>query len=225
MCDQPGHKPRKRVARATNSEACIPALYFMHFSVGSRDLINRPLQKNRCPCGLGPLWNIVWSNSHPLEFAKVWSEDPTWTPRLHERVSFRLLVPVGLPVAMFLLAATIAISLSRILLAVSKNGSVLIAIVAAVVILGACSWVAMRPRVTSSTVVVLAAAAVVSVAGAGITGVAAGEREFHPHEAHHEPMPLRCSTVRDSRASITGSTRSRHRLRAPTCSCATSTRT
>ena len=136
-------------------------------------------------------------------FGKVWSEDPTWTPRLHERVSLRLLVPVGLPVAMFLLAATIAISLSRILLAVSKNSSVVIALIAALAILGACSWVATRPRVTSSTVLALVAAAVVSVAGAGITGVAAGERPFHPEHAEHEPVELRAEEVKFSTDKLT----------------------
>lgn len=136
-------------------------------------------------------------------FAKVWSEDPTWTPRLHERVTFRLLVPVGLPVGAFLLAATIAISLSRILLAVSKNASVLVAFVAAVAILGACSWVALRPRVTSSTVLALAAIAVISVAGAGITGVAAGEREFHPEEEEGQVVELRAKDVKFNTDTIT----------------------
>lgn len=119
-------------------------------------------------------------------FAKVWSEDPTWTPRVRERVSTRLLVPVALPVGMFLLAATIAVSLSRILLAVSANAAVLVALVMAVVILAACAWVAARPRVTSSAMFVLVGLAVLSTAGAGVTGVAAGEREFHPHGEHEE---------------------------------------
>ncbi|MGI8684537.1 MAG: cupredoxin domain-containing protein, partial [Acidimicrobiales bacterium] len=136
-------------------------------------------------------------------FGKVWSEDPTWTPRLHERVSLRLLVPVGLPVLMFALAATIAISLSRILLAVDKNMSVLIAFVAAVAILGACSWVATRPRVTSSAVLALVGLAVVATAGAGITGVAAGEREFHPHEGHGEVVHLHAEEVKFDTDKIT----------------------
>lgn len=123
-------------------------------------------------------------------FAKVWSEDPTWSPRVRERVSMRLLVPVGLPVAAFLLAATIAISMSRILLAVSKNGAVLIALVAALAILGACAWVASRPRIGSSAILALVALAALSTVGAGITGVAAGEREFHEHEEHGETVHI-----------------------------------
>ena len=122
-------------------------------------------------------------------FAKAWSEDPAWSPRASERLSLRLVVPVVLPAAAFLLAATIAISRSRILLAVSKNGAVAIAFVAAVAILGACAWVAARPRIDSSAILTLVALAVLSTAGAGITGVAAGEREFHhAGEEHAEPV-------------------------------------
>jgi plastocyanin len=130
-------------------------------------------------------------------FATAWSEDPTWSPRVRERVTMRLLVPVALPVATFLLAATIAVSLSRILLAVSKNGAVLIALVAALAILGACAWVAARPRVTSSAILALVALAVVSTAGAGITGVAAGEREFHHAGGEHgEPVHVVAKEVK-----------------------------
>jgi plastocyanin len=125
-------------------------------------------------------------------FAKAWSEDPAWSPRVRERLSFRLLVPVGLPALAFLLAAAIAISLSRILLAVSKNAATGIALVAALAILSACAWVAARPRINSSAILTLTALAVLSTAGAGITGVAAGEREFHhaAGEEHGEPVKV-----------------------------------
>ena len=136
-------------------------------------------------------------------FAQVWAEDATWTPRLRERVSFRLLVPVGLPVATFLLAATIAVSLSRILLAISKNAAVAVALVVAVAILAACSWIAMRPRVSSSAILALVALAVVSMAGAGVTGVAAGEREFHEHDEHGQVVHVVAKEVKFDKKTIT----------------------
>jgi plastocyanin len=123
-------------------------------------------------------------------FSKTWAEDPSWSPPVRERATLRLLVPAGLPVAMFLLAATIAISVSRILLAISKNAAVAVALVVAVAILGACAWLATRPRVSSSAILALVALAVVSMAGAGISGVAAGEREFHEHEEHGQVVHL-----------------------------------
>lgn len=119
-------------------------------------------------------------------FGRVWSEDPSWTPRVRERVSTRLLVPIGLPVATFLLVATIAVSVSRILLAVSANGAVLVALLVAVAILSACWWIAARPRVQPSAVRGLAAVAAVAMVGAGVAGAVAGEREFHGHDEEHD---------------------------------------
>lgn len=137
-------------------------------------------------------------------FGKVWKEDPTWTPRVRERVATRFLVPVGLPVAMFLLAGVIAVSVSRILLAISKNAAVAVALVVAVAILGACAWVAARPRVSSSAIIALAVVAVVSMAGAGVTGVAAGEREFHEaHEEEHEPIRIVAKDTKFDKDKIT----------------------
>lgn len=134
-------------------------------------------------------------------FSKVWGEHPTWTPRLRERVSFRLLVPVGLPVGMFLLVGTIAISISRILLAVSKDASVVVAFIVAISVLGVCSWLATRPRITSSAVLALVGVAVMAVAGAGITGVAAGERTFHP-EAQEKIIQVHARQVKFDTAKI-----------------------
>lgn len=121
-------------------------------------------------------------------FSKVWGEDPTWTPRVKERVSARLLVPVGLPIATFLLAAFIAISLSRVLLATSKNLAALVGIVVGVAVLSVCAWMAARPRLRPSAVASVGALAAVSILGAGIGGAVAGERHFEEHGAHHEEV-------------------------------------
>lgn len=136
-------------------------------------------------------------------FGTVWRGHTTWTPKVQERVRFRLLVPVALPAAMVLLAATIAISVSRILLAVSKDASVVIALGVAVSILGACWFVASKPRMNSSSVLALVVLAVLAVAGAGISGVAAGEREFHPHEGHGQEVHITAHEIKFSTDSIT----------------------
>ena len=136
-------------------------------------------------------------------FATVWRGHPGWTPRVSERVRFRLVVPVALPAAMVLLAGIIAISVSRILLAVDKNTSVLIALVVALAILGACWYVASKPRISSSVILSLVVVAVVAMAGAGISGVAAGEREFHPHEGHGEELHISAREIAFSTDSLT----------------------
>lgn len=136
-------------------------------------------------------------------FATAWRGHASWTPRVQDRVRLRLLVPVALPAAMVALAATIAISVSRILLAVDKNASVAIALVVAVAILGACWFVSSKPRMPSSAILALAVVAVVAVAGAGISGVAAGEREFHPHEGHGEELRITAHEIKFSTDSLT----------------------
>lgn len=136
-------------------------------------------------------------------FATTWRAHTGWTPKVQDRVRFRLLVPVALPVAMVLLAGVIAISLSRILLAADKNTSVLIALVVAVAILGACWYVAAKPRMSSSAVLALVVVGVVALAGAGITGVAAGEREFHAHEGHGEEVHITAHEIAFDTDSIT----------------------
>ena len=118
-------------------------------------------------------------------FARVWSEHPSWTRPVRQRVSSRLLAPVGLPAGAFLLAAVIAVSFSRVLLAIPEKASVYVALGAAVCILAACAWVASRPRVGASVLVALAALAGVSTVSAGIAGAVAGERHFERHDESH----------------------------------------
>jgi plastocyanin len=119
--------------------------------------------------------------------AQVWREHPSWTPRLGDRMGQRLLVPSLLPIVALLTTAVIAISISRILLAVSKDGSIMIAGAAALVILLACAVVATRPRVGPGAMLALIAVAALFAGTAGVVGAAAGEREFHPHhEGEHK---------------------------------------
>jgi plastocyanin len=115
-------------------------------------------------------------------FSKAWSDHPTWTPRVSHRITDRFVAPVGLPVGGFLLAALIAVSFSRILLASSEKVAPLVALVGAVLVLGACAWVASRPRLASSALIALSALAGVSLVGAGIAGATQGERPFEKHE-------------------------------------------
>ncbi len=135
-------------------------------------------------------------------FARVWSAHPSWTPRAREQVSTRLLVPVGLPVAMVGLAVIIAISVSRILLAVPKNAAVAVALLLAVAILGACAWVASRPRLGSSALMAMAALAATSMLGAGIAGAVAGEREFHPHGRDETVVRIKAENIQFDRETI-----------------------
>ncbi len=136
-------------------------------------------------------------------FATVWREHPSWTRPVRERVASRLLVPVGLPVATALLTVVIAVSLSRVLLAIPKSASVVVALIVAVAILLACAWVASRPRLGSSVVVALSVLAAASVVGAGIAGVVAGERSFEHHEAEEKPLTVSARQIQFNKDILT----------------------
>jgi plastocyanin len=135
-------------------------------------------------------------------FARVWSEHPSWTRPVRERVSSRLLAPVGLPVGGFLLAALIAVSMSRILLAIDKNAATLVALLAAAGIFAACYWVASRPRLGSSVIVALSALAATSMVGAGIAGAVGGERHFEKHHEEEEPLVVKAKDIKFSQDTI-----------------------
>ena len=120
-------------------------------------------------------------------FGLAWREHPTWTSRVSSRVTDRLLVPVVLPLFAFGMAATIAISVSRILLAVNKDVSVIIALTLALTLLVAFFTVASRPTARSTGLVALAAVAGVTLVGAGIAGASSGERAI---ERRGEAVPV-----------------------------------
>jgi len=111
-------------------------------------------------------------------FGQSWREHPSWTPRVRERVRYRLLVPAALPFAMLGLAASIAIGVSRILLTVPEKAAVGVALVLAVSLLVAFFALASRPGLGRSALTALVVMAVLSVGGAGIAGATRGERRI-----------------------------------------------
>jgi len=109
---------------------------------------------------------------------QTWTEHPVFSARFGARLSDRLLVPLGLPVAVFSLVLIIALSLSRVLLALPESGSRAVALAVAVVILGGGFIVASQERVARAALSLLCVVAFVAVVGAGAAGLAHGERHF-----------------------------------------------
>ena len=110
--------------------------------------------------------------------AQSWAAHPTWTDEQNERVSSRLIMPIALPLGVTALVVLLAFAFSRTLLAVDKNTAVLIALVGALVILGAGVMVAVRGLGRSAVLGLLTVGAL-ATAGLGVGGAVAGEREFH----------------------------------------------
>jgi plastocyanin len=107
-----------------------------------------------------------------------WTEHPIFTARFGARLTDRLLVPIGLPVGVFALVLVIALSLSRVLLAVPEQGSRVVAIVVAVVILAGAFFIVSQERMARAALSVLSAVALLAVIAAGGVGLAYGERHF-----------------------------------------------
>lgn len=137
-------------------------------------------------------------------FSKAWADHPTWTPRVSGRVVERFVAPLGLPVGGTVLAAVIAISISRILLATDIAIAPWISLVVAIAVLGACAWVASRPRMASTILSAMAVVAGVAMLGAGAVGAAQGEREFHkPHKDEPVVIHAKDSNFEEKRVEAT----------------------
>ena len=114
---------------------------------------------------------------------QAWSDTATGDSEVNEVMRQRLISPLELPLLSTLGIAAVVLGVSRVLLAVSTAGSVIVVSVAAAVVFFAIvllSKVDVDRRVMSGLVALLA----VAVLAGGIIGAAAGERDFHhPDEA------------------------------------------
>jgi plastocyanin len=136
-----------------------------------------------CGGALGPRYFIV-GIAIAVIAATVWIFDamrPHVDPVDATNVDHRFLAPLAMPVGAFLLAITIAISLSRVLLAVSEVASWVIALIVAAVVLLVLTMIANRVPATK-VVVGLAGVGMLGVLVAGGAGAGIGERDFEHHE-------------------------------------------
>lgn len=87
------------------------------------------------------------------------------------------LLPVGLPVLGLFTVASLMFFLSRILLAVPKNGSTVIALFTALLIMFGATLAAVRPNISGRTLAAALALGGVLLVGGGIAAAAHGERK------------------------------------------------
>lgn len=112
---------------------------------------------------------------------QVWADRATGDDAVNDVIRNRILGPIEVPMLAALGIAVVVLGISRVLLAVSKTGSVVVASVAAVFVFGAAILIAKSkaPRPIISAIVSFGAVAVLA---GGIAGAAAGPREFHEEE-------------------------------------------
>lgn len=124
-----------------------------------------------------------------------WADRASTDPVYNDRVRGRLMHPLEFPVAGLLCGGLIVFGFSRIMVALSKNGAIVVFAVVGAIVMALAVLLGTRPKV-SRTVVggVLSVSAVIALA-AGVAGIGAGERSFHPHESSCDQREVGSLTV------------------------------
>lgn len=117
---------------------------------------------------------------------QAWSDRATGDPEVNRQVRNRLMYPFEIPVLGVLVIGVVVLGTSRVLLALSKTGSTVVAMVAAAVILGVASLIATRPKFSRSLVAAAVVIGAVTVITGGIVAAASGERDFEHPESEEE---------------------------------------
>jgi hypothetical protein len=117
---------------------------------------------------------------------RTWAERATGDDTVNAELYHRFVDPLRTPVVAMVSIAVVVIGLSRVLLAVSKTGSVVVFGVASVVFFGVATLLALRPKSGRSVATVLVVIGAIAVIAAGIAGAVAGEREIEHHGSDHE---------------------------------------
>jgi len=113
----------------------------------------------------------------------AWADRATGDPEANRELRNRVMAPVEVPALGATVVALVVLAMSRILLAVSKNGAVAVAGIAAVMILGIAVLYAAKPKMSKNLIAGLALALGVAVLAGGVVAAVVGERSFH-EEGH-----------------------------------------
>jgi hypothetical protein len=117
----------------------------------------------------------------------AWSERATGDAAANETLRDQIMKPFEVPLLSLLGGAVFVLSMSRILLATTEIGAVIIGAVVAVIILGTGALIAQQPKLSKNLVTGLVAVVLVGVLAGGVWGAIAGTRDIEEHdEEHHD---------------------------------------
>ncbi|MDQ3979525.1 MAG: cupredoxin domain-containing protein [Actinomycetota bacterium] len=94
------------------------------------------------------------------------------------------LMPIGIPVVGLFAIASLMFFMSRILLAVPEQASTFIALLVAAAILAIASFIALKPDISSRSLMTGLVLGGILMASGGLVAAAFGEREVEPHGEH-----------------------------------------
>ncbi|MGI8758000.1 MAG: cupredoxin domain-containing protein [Acidimicrobiales bacterium] len=112
-----------------------------------------------------------------------WAERSTGDPAVNQALRHRIMYPIEIPALAVIGIAVAVIAFSRVLLALPKTGSTVVAMTVATLILGVAILLSARPKLSSTLLTVVVLIGAVGLLGGGIVGAVAGEREFEEHGA------------------------------------------
>jgi hypothetical protein len=112
----------------------------------------------------------------------AWADRASGDRAANRRIRNRIMYPLEVPVFGAIGIVALVLSISRVLLALTKTGSAIAAIVLAVVILASATAIAASSKAGRTAVAALCVLAALGVLAGGIISAASGERTFHPHE-------------------------------------------
>ncbi len=172
------------------------------------------MQSSSIPAAQPPVGNSIWPIAtglglgtvilglavHPAVFAvgiavlgvialewtmEAWADRATGDPAANRELRDRIMGPIELPMMAAVGVAVLALSISRILLAVSVAGSVIVASLLALLIFGGATFLAIGPELNRKMVNGLLALGLIGIVGAGIVSAVIGEREIEHHGEEH----------------------------------------
>lgn len=126
-------------------------------------------------CIIGGVVLLEWMVS-------AWSDRATGDPATNRKIRNRIMYPLEIPVFGAIGIVVVVLCISRVLLALSKEGAAIAGIAVAVLILGTAIALAASPKAGRTAVAVVCVLGAVGVLAGGIIGAVEGERTIHPHE-------------------------------------------
>ncbi len=112
---------------------------------------------------------------------RAWAERATGDDTVNAELYHRFVDPLRTPVISLVCVGFVVLGLSRVLLALSKTGSVVVFAVAGALFFGVAAVLALWPRSTRIVTTVLVVVGAVVILVAGVIGAVHGEREIEHH--------------------------------------------
>jgi len=109
---------------------------------------------------------------------RTWAERATGDDATNAELYHRIIDPLRVPLVAMVSVAVVVIGISRVLLAVSKTGSVIVFSLIAIVVFGLAILLAFVPSSGRYVLTALVVAGALMIIAGGIIGGLAGEREF-----------------------------------------------